>query len=145
MVIGPGVLQLLREELHLSYEDFLGLGRVNAGDAQEPYCMTVLALKMGRHANGVSALHGQVSRQMWHPLYPNRPEEEVPIGHITNGVHVRSWVAPPMHRLFDRHLITTHSHAVRSTAFWTTNRTTQIVTMRMANQLLLNSPSPHGS
>ena len=41
---------------------------------------------------------------MWHPLYPNRPEEEVPIGHITNGVHVRSWLAPQMHQLFDRHL-----------------------------------------
>ena len=50
--------------------------------------MTVLALKLSRHANGVSALHGQVSRRMWQPLYPNRPEEEVPIGHITNGVHV---------------------------------------------------------
>ena len=94
----------LRETLHLSYDDFLGLGRVNPEDTQEPYCMTVLALKLDRHANGVSALHGQVSRQMWHPLYPNRPEEEVPIGHITNGVHVRSWVAPQMHQLFDRHL-----------------------------------------
>ena len=94
----------LRESLHLSYEDFLGLGRVNPSDPRELYCMTVLALKLDRHANGVSALHGQVSRQMWHPLYPNRPEEEVPIGHITNGVHVRSWVAPQMHQLFDRHL-----------------------------------------
>ncbi len=94
----------IREALHLSYDDFLGLGRVNPSDNQEPYCMTVLALKLDRHANGVSALHGQVSRQMWHPLYPNRPEEEVPIGHITNGVHVRSWVAPQMHQLFDRHL-----------------------------------------
>ncbi len=94
----------IREALHLSYEDFLGLGRVNANDPHEPYCMTVLALKLDRHANGVSALHGQVSRQMWHPLYPGRPEEEVPIGHITNGVHVRSWVAPQMHLLFDRHL-----------------------------------------
>jgi len=94
----------LRESIHLSYEDFMGLGRVFPGDTNEPFCMTVLALKLDRHANGVSALHGQVSRQMWHPLYPNRPEEEVPIGHITNGVHVRSWVAPQMHQLFDRHL-----------------------------------------
>ena len=66
--------------------------------------MTVLALKLSRHANGVSALHGQVSRRMWQPLYPNRPEEEVPIGHITNGVHVPTWVAPQMHLLYDRHL-----------------------------------------
>jgi len=94
----------LREALHLSYEDFMGLGRIYPGDTNEPFCMTVLALKFGRHANGVSALHGVVSRQMWHPLYPNRPEEEVPIGHITNGVHVRSWLAPQMRFLFDRHL-----------------------------------------
>ncbi len=94
----------IREAIHLSYEDFMGLGRVYPGDQNEPFCMTVLALKLDRHANGVSALHGQVSRQMWHPLYPNRPEEEVPIGHITNGVHVRSWLAPQMHLLFSRHL-----------------------------------------
>ncbi len=94
----------IREAIHLPFEDFMGLGRVHADDPNEPYCMTVLALKLDRHANGVSALHGQVSRQMWHPLYPNRPEEEVPIGHITNGVHVRSWAAPQMQQLFDRHL-----------------------------------------
>ncbi len=94
----------IRESIHVSYDDFMGLGRVYPGDLNEPFCMTVLALKLDRHANGVSALHGQVSRQMWHPLYPNRPEEEVPIGHITNGVHVRSWLAPQMHLLFNRHL-----------------------------------------
>src|SRR5690606_14665197 len=59
---------------------------------------------LSRHANGVSALHGKVSRRMWEPLYPNRTEEEVPIGHITNGVHVLSWLAPQMHQLYDRHL-----------------------------------------
>ena len=94
----------IREALHLSYDDFMGLGRIQPGDPNEPFCMTVLALKFGRHANGVSALHGQVSRQMWHPLYPNRTEEEVPIGHITNGVHVKSWLAPQMQLLFNRHL-----------------------------------------
>ena len=94
----------IREAIHLSYDDFMGLGRIYPGDHNEPFCMTVLALKLDRHANGVSALHGQVSRQMWHPLYPNRTEEEVPIGHITNGVHVRSWLAPQMHLLFNHHL-----------------------------------------
>ena len=94
----------IREALHLSYDDFMGLGRVYPADPNEPFCMTVLALKLSRHANGVSALHGVVSRRMWQPLYPNRTEEEVPIGHITNGVHVQSWVAPQMHLLFDRHL-----------------------------------------
>jgi len=94
----------IREGLHLSYDDFMGLGRVYPGDTNEPFCMTVLALKLSRHANGVSALHGMVSRRMWHPLYPNRAEEAVPIGHITNGVHVSSWVAPQMHLIYDRHL-----------------------------------------
>lgn len=94
----------IREALHLSFEDFMGLGRVNPSDANELFCMTVLALKLSRHANGVSALHGQVSRRMWQPLFPSREEEEVPIGHITNGVHIQSWVAPQMHLLYDRHL-----------------------------------------
>jgi starch phosphorylase len=97
-------LGTLRERLHLSYDDFMGLGRVYPADHSEPYCMTVLALKLSRHANGVSALHGHVSRRMWHPLYPNRTEEEVPIGHITNGVHALSWLAPQMHQIYDRHL-----------------------------------------
>ena len=108
----------LREALQLSYDDFMGLGRVHVGDLTEPYCMTVLALKLDRHANGVSALHGQVSRQMWHPLYPGRPEEEVPIGHITNGVHVRSWVAPQMHQLFDRHLGAEWDRKMSEPATW---------------------------
>ncbi len=60
----------IREAIHLSYDDFMGLGRVYPGDHNEPFCMTVLALKLSRHANGVSALHGQVSRRMWQPLYP---------------------------------------------------------------------------
>ena len=60
----------IREALHLSYDDFMGLGRVNPADPNEPFCMTVLALKLSRYANGVSALHGVVSRRMWQPLYP---------------------------------------------------------------------------
>jgi starch phosphorylase len=94
----------IREALHLSHEDFLGLGRVYPADLNEPFCMTVLALKLAQYANGVSALHGRISRRMWQPLSDHTPEESVPIGHITNGVHVQSWVAPQMHLLFDRHL-----------------------------------------
>jgi starch phosphorylase len=66
--------------------------------------MTVLGLKLSRRANAVSALHGEVSRAMWTGLYPGRSEEAVPIGHITNGVHVPTWLAPQMSRLYDRHL-----------------------------------------
>ncbi len=66
--------------------------------------MTVLGLKLSRRANAVSALHGEVSRAMWQCLYPGKPADAVPIGHITNGVHVPTWLAPQMLRLYDRHL-----------------------------------------
>ena len=95
----------IREALHLSYEDFMGLGRVYPGDPNEPFCMTVLALRLSRFANGVSALHGTVSRRgCGVPLFVNTAEENVPIGHITNGIHVQTWVAPQMHLLYDRNL-----------------------------------------
>jgi starch phosphorylase len=94
----------LRDALGLSPQALLGLGRVSPADGGEAFCMTVLALKLSRHANAVSALHGGVSRVMWTGLWPGRSEEEVPIGHITNGVHAPSWLAPAMHDLYDRHL-----------------------------------------
>lgn len=93
----------LSDALGLSANELLALGRVNPDDATEEFCMTVLALKLAHSANGVSSLHGQISRNMWKPLWPGRDEQEVPIGHITNGVHVRSWLAPLMRRLYDRH------------------------------------------
>jgi len=108
----------IREGVHLSYDDFMGLGRVYPGDPNEPFCMTVLALKLSRHANGVSALHGRVSRQMWHPLYPNRTEEQVPIGHITNGVHAMSWLSAPMRAIFNRHLAPDWSQRLSDPATW---------------------------
>jgi starch phosphorylase len=94
----------LREQLGLSQENFMGFGREHSTDEQEPFCMTVLGLKLSRHANAVSSLHGEVSRSMWWGLYPGKPQDAVPIGHITNGVHVPSWLAPQMCRLYDRHL-----------------------------------------
>ncbi len=97
-------LGIFRERIGLSHEDFMALGRVNPGDHTETFCMTVLALKTSRRANGVSAIHADVSRLMWHGLWPSRPELEVPIGHITNGVHVLSWLAPQMHQLFQTRL-----------------------------------------
>ena len=94
----------LREKLGLSHESLMALGRENPGNPYEEFCMTVLALKLARRANAVSALHGEVSRAMWTGLYPGKPEDAVPIGHITNGVHVPTWLAPQMFRLYDRHL-----------------------------------------
>ena len=97
-------LGILREKLGLSHDDFMALGRVNPQDRSEPFCMTVLALKNSRRANGVSAIHGTVSRLMWNSLWPTRPETEVPIGHITNGAHMLSWLAPQQYQLFETHL-----------------------------------------
>ena len=94
----------LRDALRIDEHRLMSLGRVNPNDPEETFCMTVLALKTSRRVNGVSALHGQVSRKMWHSLWPQRERHEVPIGHITNGIHVPSWIAPEMARLFDRHL-----------------------------------------
>ncbi|HLK09848.1 MAG TPA: alpha-glucan family phosphorylase [Candidatus Binatia bacterium] len=85
-------------------DDLLALGRVDPADHGAPFCMTVLALRSARRANAVSALHGHVTRQMWQCLWPGRPEAEVPIGHVTNGVHVASWLAPQMRRLGDLYL-----------------------------------------
>jgi starch phosphorylase len=93
----------LREQLGLSHDYLMALGRENPGNSYEEFCMTVLALKLTRRANAVSALHGEVSRAMWTGLYPGKPEDAVPIGHITNGVHVPTWLAPQMFRLYDRH------------------------------------------
>jgi starch phosphorylase len=97
-------LGVFREKLGLSHEALMALGRVNRDDRTEPFCMTVLALRNSRRANAVSAIHSEISRRMWHPLWPNRAETEVPIGHITNGVHVLSWIAPPMYKLFETRL-----------------------------------------
>ena len=94
----------LRDGLGLSHERLMALGRENPGNHQEEFCMTVLGLKLSRRANAVSALHGEVSRAMWTSLYPDKTEDTVPIGHITNGVHVPTWLAPQMSRLYDRHL-----------------------------------------
>jgi len=94
----------LRDELHLSHDALMGLGRVEPQNPHESFCMTVLAFKLSRRANAVSSLHGVVSRRMWANLWPWRSEEEIPVGHITNGVHVPSWLAGQMRLLYDRFL-----------------------------------------
>jgi starch phosphorylase len=92
----------LRDRLGISPAQLMGLGRVEPQNEHEPFCMTVIGLKLSRRANAVSSLHGHVSRRMWAHLWPWRVEEEIPIGHITNGVHIPSWLAYPMHLLYDR-------------------------------------------
>ncbi len=90
--------------LKIDWNEFLGLGRQNPKDHNEPFCMTVLAIRLSNISNGVSKLHGKVSRNMWKAIWPNLPESEVPITSITNGVHTRSWMATDFSALYDRYL-----------------------------------------
>lgn len=97
-------LHTLRHRLHLNEYEFHSLGRVNPHNPHEPFCMTVLAIKMSERTNAVSHLHGRVSRAMWRELWPGRAQGEIPIHHITNGVHVPTFMATPLQTLMDRYL-----------------------------------------
>ena len=90
--------------LKLDMEGLLALGRENVYNKNEFFSMAVLALRTSDAANGVSKLHGEVSREMWRGIWPGVPHEEVPIGHVTNGVHGRTWISPDLTRIFDRYL-----------------------------------------
>lgn len=83
-----------QRRIRLSDYDLLSFGRVRPDDAEESFTMTVLGLKLSRAANGVSRLNGRVAREQWHVLYPHLPVDEVPIGHVTNGVHLPTWTVP---------------------------------------------------
>ncbi|MCF7929833.1 MAG: alpha-glucan family phosphorylase [Spirochaetales bacterium] len=91
------------QELGISWEDFLALGRENPADPHEPFCMTVLALKLSAYNNAVSLLHGHVSRDMWKQIWHGLPISEIPISAITNGVHPRTWISHSMLDLIDRY------------------------------------------
>lgn len=90
--------------LSLSREQFLALGRQDASNAEEPVSMTVLALRLSNFRNGVSALHGEVSRDLWTGVWSGVPTPEVPVSSITNGIHTRSWLSHDMTALYDRYL-----------------------------------------
>ena len=89
--------------LGLSYRDFMALGRLDPGDDQEPFNMAYLALRGSGAVNGVSQLHGKVSRSIFQPLFPRWPQDEVPIGHVTNGIHVQTWDSQAADELWTRH------------------------------------------
>jgi len=91
-------------QLGIPWDDFMALGRENPNDPGESFCMTILALKMAAYCNGVSKLHGDVSRKMWRNVWPGVPLDELPIKHITNGTHLRSWTSHDLVDLFERYL-----------------------------------------
>ncbi len=92
------------EKLGITRGEFLALGRENPEDKNETFCMTVLAIKTSTGCNGVSELHGKVSRGMWKNIWPSLPVHEVPVDHITNGIQILSWTSDEMMRLFNRYL-----------------------------------------
>ncbi len=106
------------KQLNIGHERLMDLGRVRAGDEQEPFCMTALALRLSRSANGVSELHGQVSREIWQCLYPGKAVDEVPIGHVTNGVHLLGWMKGPVRSFWKGRLGEGWTVAVHSSEFW---------------------------
>ena len=91
--------------LGLTKETFADMARETPGDKLEPFCMTVLGLRTAGRVNGVAELHGKVSREMWVGAYPGaETPEAVPIGHITNGVHTRTWLAPEADALYSKYI-----------------------------------------
>lgn len=103
-MVRPYLEALFPEHLHQHIPYFLQLGLEYQGHMNSLFCMTVLALHTSRKSNGVSKIHGDVSRQMWNYLWPNTPVEQAPIGHITNGVHAKTWISPTFAHLFETHL-----------------------------------------
>jgi len=94
----------LVRELGFSAEEVIALGRTKPDDPDEPFGVTQTALRTSRAANGVSRRHGKVAREMWQSLWPDLDLDDVPVGHVTNGVHVPTWIGAPMRELLDRHL-----------------------------------------
>jgi glycogen phosphorylase len=94
----------LTDDIGVDPAEIIRLGRTRPGDEDEPFGVTQFALRTSRAANGVSRRHGEVARGMWKELWPERAVPDVPIGHVTNGVHVPTWIGGPMRRLLDRHL-----------------------------------------
>ncbi len=105
-------------QLGLTRDAFLTLGREKPANDQEPFCMTVLALKLAAHRNGVSKLHGVVSRRMWQKVWPQLPQQEIPITSISNGVHIQSWISHETASLLDRYLGPKWSRQPEEAAVW---------------------------
>lgn len=105
--------------LKIDDEQFLSLGRTNPDDSKEWFGMTPLALRMCRSANGVSEKHGEVSRELWLSMFPEGTDvDDVPITHITNGVHAPTWVAPVFQRLYEKHIGKHWNELVRDENAW---------------------------
>ncbi|MBN1943040.1 MAG: alpha-glucan family phosphorylase [Phycisphaerae bacterium] len=92
------------DQLGLSMDEFMNLGRAEPPGRDEPMNLTILALRMSAFHNGVSRLHGQVSRKLWNSVWPALPQPEIPIDGLVNGIHTLSWISHDMAELYDRYL-----------------------------------------
>jgi starch phosphorylase len=106
------------QELGLTEEEFLALGRVEANNKTERYGLTPLAIRMCRSTNGVSLKHGEVSRALWQKLWAEKKLEDIPITHITNGVHAPTWVSPLLRYLFEKHIGADWEKKLRDQDVW---------------------------
>ena len=106
----------LAKELNVLFDELFSFGhtRLNPND---PFSMTILALRLSRHANGVSKLHGEVSRSLWKDVWTGVPVQEVPITNITNGVHTKTWMAPEFAALYRKHVGDWEEHLTEP-EFW---------------------------
>jgi glycogen phosphorylase len=104
--------------LGMTVDDMMRYGREVPANPSEPFTMTVLALKFCRSANGVSELHGHVSQEMWKELYPGVKVADVPIGHVTNGIHTTGWTSPTAHQFWTTRLGSTWTARIRDAKYW---------------------------
>ena len=102
----------------LAVDQIMHFGRVHPDDVAEPFTMTVLALRFCRAANGVSELHGRVSREMWKELYPGTPVNQVPIGHVTNGIHTAGWASATAYQFWTTRLGSEWTGRLRDAHYW---------------------------
>ena len=105
-------------ELGLTHEEFVALGRIDRDNPREPYGLTPLAIRMCRSTNGVSRKHGEVSRALWQKLWPEDSVEQVPITHVTNGVHAPTWIAPLIRSLYEKYAGADWTDQLRQRANW---------------------------
>lgn len=146
-------------KIGLNFEGFLGMGRLKPLDASEGFCMTVLGLRMTSRANGVSAVHSRVAKKMWHDVWPHANLRDVPIAHLTNGVHIPSYISRDLLRIYDRYLepgwtedpdnekIWQKAAKIPDTELWRTHercrsRLVYFVRRRVAQQLKARGASP---
>jgi starch phosphorylase len=106
------------QELGLSEDEFLALGRIDPDEQSERYGLTPLAIRMCRSTNGVSQKHGEVSRALWQKLFAGKTVEQVPISYVTNGVHAPTWVSPLLRYLFEKYIGQEWQQQLRDEGMW---------------------------